>query len=396
VGDTAQEIVDEETPAKRPRTRASRGQEDPQPGPSGIGQQDPQPGPSGIGQADPQPGPSGRGQQDPQPGPSGIGQVDPQPGPSGRGQRAAKRRIAQDYEQAEDGEDEDEEDEDAGVQEKLARIHSRDRHWVKKKPATFGNCVPDFQPQQLKTLPANCTTPLDFYKVFVDDEFIQQIADCSVEYARRKNFPDIADKLTVGNIRTSHAVMYLTGYLTPSSRKMLWEIREDTGNSFVKKAISRSTFRNVIRFTYFTNGVEDKKDSFWKVRPLFKQLNKTAKLYVTPTEFVCVDEAMAKYFGPHPLKQFLRGKPTRFGYKIWVLATAGGQLLSCEPYAGSKTLLPDYGLGMGPNVVYGLVEKFGLEPGSKVVCDNLFTSIDLLDHMSKKQIGLLGTLRVNR
>ncbi len=132
------------------------------------------------------------------------------------------------------------------------------------------------------------------------------------------------------------------------------------------------------------------------MRPLFEQLNKTANLFVTLTEFSCVDEAKAKYFGPNPLKQFLRGKQTRFGYKIWVLATAGGELLACEHYAGARTLLPDFGLGKGPNVVYWLVEKFGLEPGSKVACDNLFTSIDLLDHMSNKEIGIVGTLQVNR
>jgi hypothetical protein len=38
-----------------------------------------------------------------------------------------------------------------------------------------------------------------------------------------------------------------------------------------------------------------------------------AKKYVTPTETVCTDEALKKYFGPPPLKQFIRGKPTRFG-----------------------------------------------------------------------------------
>jgi hypothetical protein len=111
---------------------------------------------------------------------------------------------------------------------------------------------------------------------------------------------------------------------------------------------------------------------------------------------VCTDEAMIKYFGPHPLKQFIRGKPTRFGYKVWIMATSAGQLLACQPYAGAKTLLPDFGLGMGPNVVYGLAKQFGLEPGTKMACDNLFTSLDLLDHMGEMQLGVVGTMRQNR
>jgi DNA excision repair protein ERCC-6 len=264
-------------------------------------------------------------------------------------------------------------------------------------PSQFGQQIPEFQPQPLADLPPGYTTPLDYFKLFVDDEFVEKIVTYSNLYAVRKNMPELQKFLTANTIRTSHAVMFLTGYLTPANRAMFWEMREDTGNSFVKKAISRDTFRKVIRCTYFVDGTEQNKDDrFWKVRYLFDQLNKTAKKWVRPGEWVCVDEAMIKYFGPHPLKQFIRGKPIRFGYKIWICCTSDGQLLVCMPYAGAKTLLADFGLGMGPNVVYSLVKLFGLAPGTKVVCDNLFTSLDLLDHMGNMQLGVVGTMRQNR
>jgi len=44
----------------------------------------------------------------------------------------------------------------------------------------------------------------------------------------------------------------------------------------------------------------------------------------------------------------------------------------------------------------GLAEQYGLQPGSKVYCDNLFTSMDLLDHMGDRQLGVTGTVRQNR
>jgi hypothetical protein len=44
----------------------------------------------------------------------------------------------------------------------------------------------------------------------------------------------------------------------------------------------------------------------------------------------------------------------------------------------------------------GLVEQYGLCPGSKVYVDNLFTSLDLLTHLGDKRIGVTGTLRQNR
>ena len=50
------------------------------------------------------------------------------------------------------------------------------------------------------------------------------------------------------------------------------------------------------------------------------------------------------------------------------MATAQGELLACQPYGGSSTHIKDYGLGQGPNVVLGLVEQYGLQPGCKVHC----------------------------
>jgi len=111
---------------------------------------------------------------------------------------------------------------------------------------------------------------------------------------------------------------------------------------------------------------------------------------VTQTEYVSVDETMVRYFGSHSLKQAIRDKPERFGYKVWVMATPTGQLLACQPYGGAKTKIPDQGLGQGPNVVLGLAEQRELKEGSKVACDNLFTSFDLLDHMGEHGWGVVG------
>jgi len=78
------------------------------------------------------------------------------------------------------------------------------------------------------------------------------------------------------------------------------------------------------------------------------------------------------------------------------LGNAKGELLWCQPYAGQKTLIQDQGLGQGPNVVLGLCQQYELRPGSVVSCDNLFTSMDLLDHMAENGWGVTGTMRQNR
>lgn len=173
--------------------------------------------------------------------------------------------------------------------------------------------------------------------------------------------------------------------------RLMWQKREDAQNLYVKKAMGRNTFESIIKHLYFVE-LEDVNplDSFWKVRPLFDTINRTAKKLVVQSEYVSVDETMVRYFGPHPLKQCIRDKPERFGYKIWVLATPSGEVLACQPYGGANTMISDQGLGQGPNVVLGLAQQRGLKEGTKVACDNLFTSFDLLDHMGEHGWGVVG------
>ncbi len=49
-------------------------------------------------------------------------------------------------------------------------------------------------------------------------------------------------------------------------------------NTLVKKAMSEKIFCSIISNTYFVEEtISDPSDRFWKVRPLFVQLNKMAK-----------------------------------------------------------------------------------------------------------------------
>ena len=98
----------------------------------------------------------------------------------------------------------------------------------------------------------------------------------------------------------------------PAQKKLWWENRPDTQHIYMKKAMSRDTFRAATSFTYFVEPEDqDMTDSFWKVWLLFDELNKTAKQLVQQSKFVSVDESMVRYFGPHPLKQAIREKPER-------------------------------------------------------------------------------------
>jgi hypothetical protein len=109
-----------------------------------------------------------------------------------------------------------------------------------------------------------------------------------------------------------------------------------------------------------------------------------------------IDEIMIPYYGRHSTKQFIYGKPIRFGYKVWALCASDGSGVYFEPYCGADTNITDAGLGQGPNIVLDLCDKVNLPPRSETYFIHMFISFPLLDQLSEKQIAGTGTVRQNR
>nr|CAH7723719.1 unnamed protein product [Callosobruchus chinensis] len=109
---------------------------------------------------------------------------------------------------------------------------------------------------------------------------------------------------------------------------------------------------------------------------------------------------MIKYYGRHGCKQFIGGKPSCFGFKIWSLNTSDGYLVNCDIYQGKQ---PDsneiyeqtFGKCSAPFVK--MMDKIShLKYPFKFYFDNLFTSINLLNYLREKGNSRTGTLRENR
>ena len=60
-------------------------------------------------------------------------------------------------------------------------------------------------------------------------------------------------------------------------------------------------------------------------------INDAFKLMPKGTE-LSVDESIIPYYGRHGAKQFIKGKPIRFSFKLWVLAKPKGYIIHAEPH----------------------------------------------------------------
>ena len=107
------------------------------------------------------------------------------------------------------------------------------------------------------------------------------------------------------------------------------------------------------------------------------------------------------YYGHHGTKQFIRGKPICWGYKLWTATTPLLYIEWFEPYQGSTTILSQKykDLGLGASVVLQCADTLQAnQPNLAYLLyfDNFFTSPKLLDELREKGIKGTGTIRENR
>src|SRR4051812_11847251 len=73
-----------------------------------------------------------------------------------------------------------------------------------------------------------------------------------------------------------------------------------------------------------------------KVRWFIQHLQQSFSSFYRPTQVLTVDEAMVGFKGRSGIKQYMRNKPTKWGYKVWCL-TSSNYLLAFQVYEGKRS-----------------------------------------------------------
>jgi len=250
-------------------------------------------------------------------------------------------------------------------------------------------------PEMSLCRPSPDKTPLEYFKCFLDDEVITLLVKYTNQYAAKRNK---LGNCTDDEMLVFIAILLLSGYVNVPRRAMYWQQNLDSHNPLVAKAMSRDRFDFIMSNLHVCNNDKlDKSDRFAKIRPLLNMLNERFMDFLPHDQNHSVDESMVPYYGVHGAKQFIRGKPIRFGMKFWCGGTAKGYLSWLEPYQGANTCTKKYAeKGLGYSVVMSYVDELPKEIPYRIFFDNLFTSIELLDDLKQHGIAGTGTIRANR
>ena len=135
----------------------------------------------------------------------------------------------------------------------------------------------------------------------------------------------------------------------------------------------------------------------WKVRPWIEMHRANLEL-IRPAQNQSVDEVMVPFKGRSHLKQFMRNKPHRWGFKLWARTGSDGILHDWDVYQGSANKNPKdkSPLGLSGEVVMKMAEKLPQGKNFKIYADNFFSSLQLVKELKEKSIWYVGTVRENR
>ena len=117
--------------------------------------------------------------------------------------------------------------------------------------------------------------------------------------------------------------------------------------------MARTRFQSILQNLHFSNnGNDDKTDKSYKIRPVIEHLNKVFAESLSNSPFQSVDEHMCKFKGRSSMKQYIKNKPIKRGFKYWYRCYGEtGYVYQLELYQEWKEKSK---LNFGPNVVLDL------------------------------------------
>jgi hypothetical protein len=236
--------------------------------------------------------------------------------------------------------------------------------------------------------------PIKIFEQFWDG-VIHLFKENSELYARQKN--EHSYKLADGELERFFGILMLSGYHILPSQQMYWERSEDVSVPVVQASLPRDRYLQIKKWLHAgDNDNLDATDRLTKIRPFLDLMKKNILRWGIHSEHLSIDESMVPYFGRCGLKMFLKGKPVRFGYKIWCLCDSQGFLYNFDVYTGRKSNQPVQKTPLGTRVVRDMVSVIPHPSSHMVFFDNFFTSPELLIDLREAGFRTSGTIRENR
>ncbi|GFN83839.1 PiggyBac transposable element-derived protein 3 [Plakobranchus ocellatus] len=184
--------------------------------------------------------------------------------------------------------------------------------------------------------PNELKTPYMYFKDLITDAMIDNVSTQSNFYGLSKS--DIELKTTNKEIEIFIGLYLRMGLMKAHCVRAYWAF--ETRYPPVADEMPRNRFEILARHIHFCENTaisEERKkdDKIWKVRSWVEGFRGNLEK-IPPAQNQSVDEIMVAFKGRSGIKQYLRNKPRKWGFKLWAGAGCDGILHDFDIYRGKK------------------------------------------------------------
>jgi len=239
-------------------------------------------------------------------------------------------------------------------------------------------------------------SPLEYFSEYFNNDIFEKMAFFTNLYAVSKQISRFKPT-NINEMKIFIGIHIIMGSLKYPRVRLYWE------DNFQINIIARNMTRDrffALRTNFHiidNNSIsKENKDKFIKVRPLFDAVLK--KCNSLPLEQdLCVDEQMVPFKGQLSIKQYMKGKPIKWGVKIFLLCGGkSGMAYNFMLFQGYSELDSNLvkSVGSGGSVVLHLTQN--VPPNRHFLYfDNYFSSFGLFERLQQLNIYAVGTIRSN-
>ncbi|XP_051516636.1 piggyBac transposable element-derived protein 4-like [Myxocyprinus asiaticus] len=276
----------------------------------------------------------------------------------------------------------------------------------------------DMVPQTLRFLPArepgpqlspaDAHTPQSLFKMFFSENAVSTLchntnAQAARVIAKGRKYKWI--DVSISEMYHYIGLLFYMAMVKVSSIRDYW--RQDSLFSvpFPATVMSRERYRTISWNVHMSHPDADKQndrkrgtaehDRLFRVKPLMDTIRHACKAMYHPKRNLAVDERVVACKANTRMSQYMKAKPTRCGFKLFVLAdSSNGYTVDFSVYTGKNNFPTGHGLSY--DAVTSLLDCEVLGSGYHVYMDNFYTSPKLLTDLFAMKFGACGTYRDSR